>query len=39
MQNIKNIPKNIYLQVDMEGDTSKVNFKDLSGVTRSNVKI
>jgi hypothetical protein len=31
--NIKNIPKNIYLQVDMDGDTSEVDFKDLSGVT------
>jgi hypothetical protein len=33
MGNIKNIPKNIYLQVDMDGDTSEVDFKDLSGVT------
>ena len=33
MQNIKNIPKNIYLQVDMDGDTSEVEFKDLSGVS------
>ncbi len=33
MGNIKNIPKNIYLQVDMEGDTSEVEFKDLSGVS------
>lgn len=33
MSNIKNIPKNIYLQVDMDGDTSEVDFKDLSGVT------
>jgi hypothetical protein len=31
--NIKNIPKNIYLQVDMDGDTSEVDFKDLSGVS------
>jgi hypothetical protein len=31
--NIKNIPNNIYLQVDMEGDTSEVEFKDLSGVS------
>lgn len=33
MRNIKNIPKNIYLQVDMEGDTSEVEFKDLAGVS------
>jgi hypothetical protein len=33
MSNIKNIPKNIYLQVDMGGDTSEVEFKDLSGVS------
>jgi hypothetical protein len=33
MGNIKNIPKNIYLQVDMEGDTSEVEFKDLAGVS------
>jgi hypothetical protein len=33
MSNIKNIPKNIYLQVDMDGDTSEVEFKDLSGVS------
>jgi hypothetical protein len=33
MGNIKNIPKNIYLQVDMGGDTSEVEFKDLSGVS------
>lgn len=32
MKNIKNIPKNIYLQVNMEGDTSEVDFKDLAGV-------
>jgi hypothetical protein len=31
--NIKNIPKNIYLQVDMDGDTSEVDFKDLAGIT------
>ena len=31
--NIKNIPKNIYLQVDMDGDNSEVQFKDLSGVS------
>lgn len=30
---IKNIPKNIYLQVDMDGDTSEVQFKDLAGVS------
>jgi hypothetical protein len=29
MRNIKNI----YLQVDMEGDTSEVEFKDLAGVS------
>jgi len=33
MGNIKNIPKNIYLQVDMDGDTSEVEFKDLSDVS------
>jgi len=33
MGNIKNIPKNIYLQVDMEGDTYEVEFKDLAGVS------
>lgn len=33
MSNIKNIPKNIYLQVDMDADTSEVEFKDLSGVS------
>jgi hypothetical protein len=33
MGNIKNIPKNIYLQVDMDGDTSEVEFKDLAGVS------
>ena len=33
MKNIKNIPKNIYLQVDMQGDTSEVEFKDLAGVS------
>ena len=33
MGNIKNIPKNIYLQVDMDGDTSEVDFKDLAGVS------
>ena len=31
--NIKNIPENIYLQVDMSGDTSEVEFEDLSGVS------
>ncbi len=31
--NIKNIPANIYLQVDMDGDTSEVEFKNLSGVS------
>jgi hypothetical protein len=33
MSNIKNIPQTIYLQVDMDGDISEVDFKDLSGVT------
>jgi hypothetical protein len=33
MSNIKNIPLNIYLQVDSDGDTSEVEFKDLSGVS------
>lgn len=31
--NIKNIPKNIYLQVDSDGDTSEIDFKELGGVT------
>lgn len=30
---IKNIPKNIYLQIDSEGDDSEIEFKDLAGVT------
>jgi len=30
---IKNIPKNIYLQVDSDGDDSEIEFKDLAGVT------
>ena len=33
MVNIKNIPKNIYLQVDSEGDNSEIEFKELSGVS------
>ncbi len=33
MENIKNIPKNIYLQVDSDGDNSEIEFKDLAGVT------
>jgi len=33
MGNIKNIPKNIYLQVDIGKDTSEVEFKDLAGVS------
>ena len=33
MANIKNIPKNIYLQVDSEGDDSEIEFKDLAGVS------
>lgn len=31
--NIKNIPKSIYLQVDSDGDNSEIEFKDLSGVS------
>ena len=31
--NIKNIPKNIYLQVDSDGDDSEIEFKDLAGVS------
>ena len=30
---IKNIPKNIYLQVDSDGDDSEIEFKDLAGVS------
>lgn len=30
---IKNIPKNIYLQVDSDGDNSEIEFKDLVGVS------
>lgn len=33
MSNIKNIPLNIYLQVDFDGDISEVEFKDLAGVS------
>ena len=33
MSNIKNIPLNIYLQVDSDGDISEVEFKDLAGVS------
>jgi hypothetical protein len=33
MQNIKNIPKNIYLQVDADGDNSEIEFKELVGVS------
>lgn len=33
MNNIKNIPKNIFLQVDMDGDTSEVEFEDLAGIS------
>lgn len=39
MGNIKNIPKNIYLQVDSDGDDSEIEFKDLSGVTWCTEKI
>lgn len=31
--NIKNIPKNIYLQVNPDGDSSEIDFKDLSEVS------
>ena len=30
---IKNIPKNIYLQVNSDGDDSDIEFKDLAGVS------
>ena len=30
---IKNIPKNIYLQVDSDEDNSEIDFKDLEGIT------
>ena len=30
---IKNIPKNIYLQVDSDGDNSEIEFKELAGVS------
>lgn len=33
MENIKNIPKNIYLQVDSDGDDSEIEFKVLAGVS------
>ena len=33
MQNIKNIPKNIYLQVEADGDNSEIEFKELAGVS------
>jgi hypothetical protein len=33
MSNIKNIPKNIYLQVDGGGDNSEIDFKELVGIT------
>lgn len=33
MENIKNIPENIYLQVDSDGDDSEIQFNDLAGVT------
>jgi hypothetical protein len=33
MGKIKNIPKNIYLQVDSDGDNSEIEFKDLAGVS------
>jgi hypothetical protein len=33
MVKIKNVPKNIYLQVDSDGDNSEIEFKDLAGVS------
>lgn len=33
MENIKNIPRNIYLQVNSDGDDSEIEFKDLAGVS------
>jgi hypothetical protein len=33
METIKNIPKNIYLQVYSDGDDSEIEFKDLAGVS------
>lgn len=33
MVKIKNIPNNIYLQVDSDGDNSEIEFKDLAGVS------
>jgi hypothetical protein len=33
MGKIKNIPQNIYLQVDSDGDNSEIEFKDLAGVS------
>jgi hypothetical protein len=33
MGKIKNIPQNIYLQVNSEGDNSEIEFKDLVGVS------
>lgn len=33
MGKIKNIPQNIYLQVDSDGDNSEIEFKDLVGVS------
>jgi hypothetical protein len=33
MENIKNIPQNIYLQVNSDGDDSEIEFKHLVGVS------
>jgi hypothetical protein len=33
MGKIKNIPQNIYLQVDSDYDDSEIEFKDLAGVS------
>jgi hypothetical protein len=33
MGKIKNIPQNIYLQVNSESDNSEIEFKDLVGVS------
>lgn len=33
MGKIKNIPNNIYLQVDSDGDNSEIEFKDLFGIS------
>lgn len=33
MEKIKNIPNNIYLQVDSDGDNAEMEFKDLVGIS------